>query len=148
MTTDDFFFPVIAFAKDGSILSYPTEAALTQAPKQALKNGYFVGLVIVDSQGQMTTVQSVQQIHKSHSFSQIISEAFSGSTQAALILDPEKAEHVSLDELKARATACLDSECDEDAADKTRQAVNEAASYEIVIRLFYDKPWDLAETEA
>lgn len=89
MTTDDLSFPVIAFAKDGSVLSYPNKAALTEFPKQALKNGYFVGLIIVDSKGQMTNVESVQRVHKSYSFAQSISGFFSGSIQVDLMFGTE-----------------------------------------------------------
>lgn len=141
MTLDSLSFPVIAFAKDGSVLSYPTLMSLTDCPRQALTNGYFIGLEIVDSHGQIVTVQKVQQIEHSHNIARKVKAFFAQSVQVSFILEDKAPDFMSLNDLKAKANACLEAWCDDDAAEETRQTLDEASSYEAVIRLFSNKPW-------
>ena len=141
MTLDSLTFPVITFGKDGSVLSYPDKMSLTECPRQALTNGYFVGLEIIDSHGQIVTVQKVQQIEHSHNIAQSVKGFFAQSVRVGFILEDKAPDFILLNDLKAKANACLETWCDDDAGEETRQMVAEASSYETVIRLFSNKPW-------
>ena len=134
----DLSFPIIAFAKDGSMLAYPTLEALTHCPRQALRNGYFVGLSMVDSQGRAARVQYVQQGRRAGGVAQKVTDFLSGKVQVELTLAPETPAVMPLHELKTRVIDGLEAWCDADAAEEMLQAVEAARSYEAMIRLLCD----------